>query len=193
MYISPDENFSHIYFNFFQNFWDSCCPAALTDEPPWCSLCTKITASRNNTNEQKKNHLITLKAICTMHIMTMVLGQASVFFNSTVIHKETSIQNTWAFVVMWLKCEFICITLVSVNVFSPSWHRIISWIGILLAPNNIHITTEFWKIKTHFIHFHYNFKRKQPNKKREKEQFKNIYFLTGRCENTIMYANAYKR
>jgi hypothetical protein len=35
-----------------------------------------------------------------MHLMTMVLGQASVFFNSTVIHKETLIQNTWAFVVM---------------------------------------------------------------------------------------------
>jgi len=35
-----------------------------------------------------------------MHLMTMVLGQASIFLNSTVIHKETLIQNTWAFVVM---------------------------------------------------------------------------------------------
>ena len=54
MHVSPDENFSHIYFNFSQNFRDRCCPVALTDEPPWCSLCTKITTSRNNTNEQRK-------------------------------------------------------------------------------------------------------------------------------------------
>lgn len=99
-----------------------------------------------------------------MHLMTMVLGQASIFFTSTVIHKETLIQNTWAFAVMWLKYEFICIILVSVNVFSPSWHRTISWIGILLAPNSIHITTEFWKIKTHFTHFHYNSKGKQQKR-----------------------------
>lgn len=35
-----------------------------------------------------------------MHLMKMVLGQASIFFNSTVIHDEILIQNTWAFVVM---------------------------------------------------------------------------------------------
>jgi hypothetical protein len=52
------------------------------------------------TQMNKKNILITLKAICTIHLMTMALGQASIFFNSTVIHKETLIQNTWAFVVM---------------------------------------------------------------------------------------------
>jgi hypothetical protein len=28
--------------------------------------------------------------------------------------------------------------------------------------------------------------------KKEREQFKNICFLTGRCESTKMYANAYK-
>jgi len=46
------------------------------------------------TQMNKENILITLKVICTMHLMTMVLGQASIFFNSTVIHKETLIQNT---------------------------------------------------------------------------------------------------
>jgi len=67
----------------------------------------------------------------------------------------------------------------------------------LTGPNNIHITTEFWKIKTYFIHFNYNSKRKPQKKKkkkreREREQFKNTCFLAGRCESIITYANAYK-
>jgi hypothetical protein len=32
----------------------------------------------------------------------------------------------------------------------------------------------------------------KENKRREREQFKNVRFLTRRCESTIMYANAYK-
>ena len=55
---------------------------------------------QETTQMNKKTILITLKAICIMHLMTMMLSQAKIFFNSTVIHKETLIQNTSAFVVM---------------------------------------------------------------------------------------------
>jgi hypothetical protein len=66
---------------------------------PYAAYVQRLPLQEKNTNEQK-SILITLKAICTMPLTTMVLGQASIFFNSTVIHKETLIQNTCAFVVM---------------------------------------------------------------------------------------------
>lgn len=82
----------------------------------------------------------------------MVLGQASIFFKLEHNSSRNINIKYLANHIMQLKYEFVLKHLLVLMFFAPVVQKYLkTW--MLLVPYSIHIITEFWKIKTHFIHF----------------------------------------